>query len=872
MLFTWKDVENLLFSQEAREKWNTAWKKIRVYPDEIVIYKEDLKEDFRDDDCLCNIFERHYSSVEKYIGLDVFDTKLSVTYEGMDEWEEAEGREAPLFKDMFLRGAAGEKNMPELSGSKVVAFHSYKGGVGRTLSLIALLKEVSNLYGNKKKILVIDSDLEAPGLTWILEQDAQFSMSYIDLLSIWSAYGDTQEIIEKIADVMQGDSIYVNADRERVQHYFLPAYLRKEQMVTMMPRIDSLVNASDDPYFIADAVSRLGKALGADLVLVDLRAGVSNISAPFLFDPRVQKFFVSSTSLQSIMGTQFIEEQVYQKSALSIADTKIFMTMVPPEMDRETRQRIMDQLTRIPETFNDGIDETYMREEYAYAVDFETRLLGLGDFAQICEALQGTGLSQIMNSVAAGLLGDYEDEMSGSMSKETIRKGLKRLHEYVNITAESSDNMELLITDSIHKMIVRHRAELPNLVVLGAKGSGKTYLYRQFVLRQNWNRFAEEHCGLKAVFADNAAFIPVLATAYDRKISPVVSTCIEETDRYLGESLLDHNAFETLREKLRERLRANEESGWVSFWESSILGQFAHRFSDLQELNTYLGQTRKNIIFLFDGLDDIFNVTEKTTVIRTAVQTLCYDLVRRISGLKDRHIGAVIFVRRDIAEEAIPYNYQQFRDQYKDFELNWSQTEALRLALWAAGKALPEFMPKEEIRTLVREDIEERLERLWGKRLGSDRSREANSARWILAALSDLKGQLQARDIVRFLFYATDNSENVSPTLFDRYIMPQAVRAAIEPCAKDKLTEIKTEMKGIYHIFEKFTKLNPNDRKLPLQLEQITLSVDELTRLEEQGYIKVEDKQYYLPEIIRQALGYQYRSGARPKVLSLLVK
>ena len=79
-------------------------------------------------------------------------------------------------------------------------------------------------------------------------------------------------------------------------------------------------------------------------------------------------------------------------------------------------------------------------------------------------------------------------------------------------------------------------------------------------------------------------------------------------------------------------------------------------------------------------------------------------------------------------------------------------------------------------------------------------------------------------------------------------------------------------MKTIYNIFEKFKKVIPEERKLPMELDQIALSVEELTKLEEQGYIKVEDKQYYLPEIIRQALGYQYRSGARPKVLSLLVK
>lgn len=873
MLYTWKDVENALLSREGRAKWNASWKKILVYPDEVVIYKKKLEEDVKDADRLNDILGKHFHSEKNCIVLDVFGVKLSISYEEMDEWEEVDDREVPLFRDMFLKDATKDyKGNPELPGCPIIAFHSYKGGVGRTLSLVSLLKEISNIYGNRKKVLIIDSDLEAPGLTWALEKDAQFSMSYLDLLSIFGVYGDTQETIEIVSNIMQGDAIYLNGDKERVSHYFLPAYLREEQMATMMPRIDSLLNASDNAYLITDAISKLGKALGSDLIMVDLRAGVSNISAPFLFDARVQKYFVSSTSLQSIRGTQFIENQVYSKSPLSIANTKILLTMVPKELSKDIKQRIMDQLTQIPEIVNDGADETYLREEYAYEIDFAANLLGLGDFDDICMALQGTKLSQIMNSIATSLFKEKEENTAYEMSERTIRKALKNLHEYVNITAEASDDTDILVTDSISKIIAKHRTSLPNLVVLGAKGAGKTYLYRQFVQKQNWNDFAHDYNDLKRVFPSNAVFIPMLATTNDNKVSPLINSCFEEAKKYLGDRKLNSNAFEALRERLYDRVRTNNRSDWVSFWEDQVLGLFGNQFANLQELNAHLGSIGKNIIFLIDGLDDLLNVTESSDVINMAIQTLCQEFVRRINSMRDRHIGMIIFVRRDIAEEAIPYNFQQFRDQYKDFELSWSQTEALRLALWVAGKAIPELMPQEGIQNLVREDIENRLELLWGKKLGKDNSKEAVSSRWILAALSDLKGQLQARDIVRFLYYATDNSESVVLTFRNRYIMPQAIRAAIEPCAKDKIDEIKTEMKTIYNIFEKFKEVHPEERRLPMKLDQIALTVDELTKLEEQGYIKIEDKQYYLPEIIRQALGYQYRSGARPKVLSLLVK
>ena len=39
-------------------------------------------------------------------------------------------------------------------------------------------------------------------------------------------------------------------------------------------------------------------------------------------------------------------------------------------------------------------------------------------------------------------------------------------------------------------------------------------------------------------------------------------------------------------------------------------------------------------------------------------------------------------------------------------------------------------------------------------------SREGRSAEWVIAALSDLKGQIQARDLVRLLSLAANNSMN----------------------------------------------------------------------------------------------------------------
>mgnify|MGYP001149199833 CR=1 FL=1 len=229
------------------------------------------------------------------------------------------------------------KKEKKISGKPVVAFHSYKGGVGRTLALTSLLKEISSIYGNEKKVLLIDSDLEAPGLTRTIEKSGQFPISYLDFLSIIRTYGNDKKTVSRIAELMQRNLIYVETEKERVQHYFLPAFVEESQLMEPYARPEQILDVSEDIFLISEAVSRLGAALKADLVLVDLRAGISEISAPLLFDARVDKYFVSSMSLQSIVGTKMIQEQVYKKTGLGLEHSKIVVNMIPQDVSPDTK-------------------------------------------------------------------------------------------------------------------------------------------------------------------------------------------------------------------------------------------------------------------------------------------------------------------------------------------------------------------------------------------------------------------------------------------------------------------------------------------------------------------------------------------------------
>ncbi|MCD8069146.1 MAG: hypothetical protein LUE87_09725 [Lachnospiraceae bacterium] len=301
-----------------------------------------------------------------------------------------------------------------------------------------------------------------------------------------------------------------------------------------------------------------------------------------------------------------------------------------------------------------------------------------------------------------------------------------------------------------------------------------------------------------------------------------------------------------------------------------MLGDYFRTFEQADE---YMEQRGKKAVFLIDGLEDLFMnpQPQNDENWKIAIRAICQNIVNELRNLQKGNLGIVVFVRKDMAADAISVNFEQFKNQYARYELKWNPTEALRLALWISIQVEPSiFEGNIDISRASREVIESNLELLWGKKLGRNDSREANSARWIIAALSDFTKQLQARDIVRFLKFATDNWAEPNLYYTDRYIMPTDIRRAIPNCSREKYKEIESEMKSIYQILKKFQNMEESEKQLPLTLDKINLTGEEISRLEGQGYLISSDKKYYMPEIIRFALGFKYEKGARPKVLSLL--
>ena len=88
--------------------------------------------------------------------------------------------------------------------------------------------------------------------------------------------------------------------------YIMPAFRNMDKFISLDIKPEHLVQGSKDKYILTRFLSRLGEELGVDFVIIDLRAGLSEISASLLLDPRVYRVLVTTLSAQSIKGTKLL--------------------------------------------------------------------------------------------------------------------------------------------------------------------------------------------------------------------------------------------------------------------------------------------------------------------------------------------------------------------------------------------------------------------------------------------------------------------------------------------------------------------------------------------------------------------------------------
>lgn len=268
------------------------------------------------------------------------------------------------------------------------------------------------------------------------------------------------------------------------------------------------------------------------------------------------------------------------------------------------------------------------------------------------------------------------------------------------------------MTAPLKHLSKQYQEAIPTTVIMGAKGSGKTFLYRKFVEAKNWNTFFNA-MGEKTSYVNkqDAMFVPVLATRNAQNMIDDLNSCIDVVNSSIRGMKIKKGVYLENGERIKTRGNIRN---LKDYWERLLVSSLGMDGTKLTQIDKQLVDQGKRIIYLIDGLEEYLPEVAKSIGEKEAIQTLCQDIVAKIKS-ECSNIGIIVFLRRDLAQNAITVNYTQFTKVYERTELKWSSNEALRLAVWLVSQADESFY-KEEVGVDQASDeiIGEYLIQLWG--------------------------------------------------------------------------------------------------------------------------------------------------------------
>lgn len=902
-LYTWVDVEEVLLQVQKDEAWPDWLVWAQAYWDGLTLGIHSEKSDMATE-WLCDKFDPRFDKEELAIKLESVDEgkirKLNVLLEETID-EVTSHRFVPSFaRPMVIRSCIQER--PESLGSDlppVIAFHSFKGGVGRTLHALALALAIVKKGGTtsgyawgkqgrgdspssdgKSRVLIVDADLEAPGLSWLISKKLpRPPVSFVDFLALVHSDPDpsASESIDLVADRLKDafvDGIYI-----------LPAFRSSSKFNSLEIRPEHLTQGPRDPFILTTMLSQLGKALNVNAVIVDLRAGISELSSGLILDPRVYRVIVTTLSGQSMEGTCQLLELLGELAPSKSDEDPIpalILSQIPKEYKKKDilspyHERLLDASKDIRKIVEgDFLTEKQVGDESGSLLDnyLDSNLRVLpNEWDEIVTQIQKSDLIEEMSGLI-DWLPDLSPEKNRSTDRQPdLKKQRETLARYAEqlIHAEAGTTSDFLSIRPLHNLVSNFSAHVPIAVIIGAKGSGKTYTYLQIAQRKNWREFAKS-AGSGDVSID-AIICPILKSkSLQSPANDVVRNARTNSSKKLGFS--GPCDITKISDYLRDGLEKDMHEGqWREYWLNIFawsLGFEVNEEGAGRRLADYLRERKQHVVVIIDGLEDLFLQVSSDENEQKAVRALLQDVPEWLEQQPSRPIGILVFIRQDIVRNTIKQNYSQLIAKYEIYSLKWNAEEALRLVRWITMKAdvLDSMKSEIDIHKMNKSELTDQLIPLWGRKLGKENSREARSATWVITALSDLKGQIQARDVVRFLYIAS-NASTDDAHWDDRLIAPGAARGALSECSKEKLKEIKEEIETLGEIFSKLRELSEESRQIPFTLEQSELTHQELKLLESNGIVLRDDDEYYMPEIFRLGLDFKLKTGVRPRVLTL---
>lgn len=731
------------------------------------------------------------------------------------------------WQDLAIQAANPQNQSPrphrELTLPRTVTFYSFKGGVGRTTALTHVAWILA-MRGHK--VVAVDLDLEAPGLSTTFNLEPQPKYGIVDYFYERSYLPDGVEPSISIAEIF-GE---VRIPKATGRLFVVPAGFLNLDYVSKVDDLHATTVIDGNQNLWSVFKDEIDEHLKPDIILIDSRTGINQWGALSLIQAADEAIIFLFPNEQNKQGIE-----VLLQSLQGIKDLSINFVFSPvPDVTKIGLSKVKQIWESLINTIHTAKNDKYETDEDDS--DLDNCQNSIEDIlvvpylvpVALADTYPVPGMQDYYTKIA-NLIDETTDELNRSNVLNTIDQRWKIIEslEFPEVNAaDQRQDLSLLFqrTTDFERFL-----DDTTCLIRGRKGTGKTALYWLFLQHKN---VAQK---LAHGRLDNTLFL----SAHGR----------------FQESRPKHDEFQFIHENLQSK-----SGSWEAFWRAYLLlrchqenlfkfprGRKGEKFNALKEIinslpgkkwqsehtqallelstnseirlivkdaiNTLLNEEAKNncqkLWFLYDDLDeDVFEAGQ----LRQQALTGLFQLVQSCDANRLTEIRFKIFLREDIWNRLSFDNKSHFTG--RDIILQWTKIDFLRLALRQVIQSEPfknlvdrsSPVAVESIDQASEEAIDKALELLWGsRRRGGNRAK--NVSRWVYERLTDSSGTTFPRSLSILLKGAKEHEltykgQSSSKFRTDRLIQGKSLEFGLKKASEKRCEEIKEEYPDLTKFFD----------------------------------------------------------------------
>ncbi|MGA7934238.1 MAG: AAA family ATPase [Kovacikia sp.] len=724
-----------------------------------------------------------------------------------------ESIQLPLWSDILMapdpqQRASLEKDIPKRP--QIVTFYSFKGGVGRSTALGMVAISLAN---RNRRVVVVDFDLEAPGISILFrpnlasENEAE---SYGILDYLHQRHLTPEENIPPIANCIHQVDL-----PGRGELFLVPAGEYDENYIHRLAEFDrrtwqSFYKGAANP--VEQLISDIQEQVDPDVILIDARPGFNDTGAIALLDLADTGIICFSPTDQSFDGLRWVIQAARKQSDYrGKPDLRFLLTPMPILAEDQLDAWITKAEDWITEHWGlpDGVSigELYYKIFYNPSIAALSSLVGtpanlMNDYLPVVDAIDAS-LPDIKSSVSTATTGN----------RRTI---LNELHFEA---ARAQDLQAENIPD-----IFQRTGDFPKFLsnrtwlIRGAKGTGKSILFRLFVEQSdkakqlassdvnlsNFYFFAghgETRLGGSILGSENLA-------SYEKQVGQN-NWAVFWLNYALLQLCLSHTELRSISSLDKDLLTLSSQ---IDPSQTSIISWLVKRTQSLQaipqasdelrEIDRWLSERGQNVWLLYDELDAGFGFgSESYLRRRRALEALLGWWLE--SGASLKCIVPKIFLREDIWNQLNFTNKGHYTG--RSLQLKWDEADLWRLVLRQSLQSSPNLSRVLEqelgitvgrLETVGLEQLRKSLYPLWGERMG--RGRKAYTYNWVRTRIADSNENCFPRSLILLLEGAVSNEKNFSTEYSSEIVFrPRSLIEAFPRVSEQRVDEVRNEYREL---------------------------------------------------------------------------